>query len=111
MKRLWSAFFYSVDGLTAAWRDEAAVRQEVISAMLFIPLAVLCAPDTVSRALMIASILVVLIVELLNTAVEAVVDRIGTRHHDLAKKAKDTASAAVLLALINAAIVWLVFFV
>ena len=109
MKRLWFAFFNSVDGLIAAWRDEAAFRQEVVSAVFFIPIAVFIAPDTVSRALMIASILVVLIVELLNTAIESVVDRVGLRHHDLAKKAKDTASAAVLVALANAVIVWIIF--
>lgn len=106
MKRLWSALFHSIDGLIAAWRDEAAFRQEVVPAVFLVPLAVFIAPDTVSMVLMIGSILIVLIVELLNTAVETAVDRDGSRRDDLAKKAKDTASAAVLVALINVVIVW-----
>ncbi|MBE9062098.1 diacylglycerol kinase [cf. Phormidesmis sp. LEGE 11477] len=108
MKRLWSAFLNSVDGLAAAWRDEAAFRQEAIAAVLLIPLAILIAPDTVSMALLISSVLIVLAVELINTAVESAIDRIGLHRDDLAKKAKDTASAAVLVALINALIVWIV---
>lgn len=107
MKRLWSALFHSIDGLVAAWRDEAAFRLEVILAAVFIPLAVLIAPDTISMTLMIGSILIVLMVELLNTAVEATVNRIGLHRDDLAKKAKDTASAAVLIALVNVVIVWM----
>jgi len=106
MKRLWSALFHSMDGLAAAWRGEAAFRQEVVAAIFLIPLAVFLAPDAISMALMIGSILIMLIVELLNTAVEAVVDRIGLHRDDLAKKAKDTASAAVLIAIVNAIIVW-----
>ena len=97
-----------MDGLAAAWKDEAAFRQEVIPAVLLIPLAIFIAPDAVSRALMIGSILIVLVVELMNTAIEAVVDRVGLHRDDLAKKAKDTASAAVLIALGNAVMVWVV---
>lgn len=108
MKRLWSALFHSIDGLVAAWRDEAAFRQEVVPAAILIPLAVLIAPDAVSMAMMIGSIFIVLIVELINTAVEATVDRIGLHRDDLAKKAKDAASAAVLVSLVNAVIVWAV---
>ena len=108
MKRLWFALSYSFDGLAAAWRDEAAFRQEVALAIVFIPLAVFIAPSTVSRALMIGSILIVLVIELLNTAVEAVVNRIGLDHDSLAKKAKDAASAAVFVALVNAVTIWLI---
>lgn len=111
MKRLWFAFFYSLDGLVVAWREEAAFRQEVIFSVICIPLAIIIAPSAVSRALMIGSILIVLVVELLNTAVEAVVNRVGLNHDSLAKKAKDTASAAVFVALINAATIWLIFLV
>lgn len=108
MKRLWYAFFNSLDGLTAAWRDEAAFRQEVIPALFLVPLAIFIAPDAVSMALMIGSIFIVLIVELLNTAVEAAINRIGLHRDNLAKKAKDAASAAVLVALVNAAIIWII---
>lgn len=108
MKRLWSALFHSIDGLVAAWRDEPAFRQEVIPAAFLIPLAVFVAPNAVSLALMISSILIVLILELINTAVEAAIDRIGLHRDELAKKAKDAGSAAVLLSLINAAVVWAV---
>ena len=108
VKRLWSALLNSIDGLKAAWRDEPAFRQEVIPATLLIPLAVFIAPNNTAMALMISSIFVVLIAELLNTAIEATVNRIGLHRDDLAKKAKDAASAAVFVALVNAAIVWIV---
>ena len=97
-----------MDGLAAAWRDEAAFRQEVVPAVFLIPLAVLIAPNAVSMALMIGSIFIVLIVELINTAIEATVDRIGLHRDELAKKAKDTASAAVLVSLVNATVVWII---
>lgn len=106
MLRLWKALFFSFDGMIAAWRDEAAFRQEVVLAAILIPLACYLAPDTFSLLLMIGSLLLVLIVELLNTAIEATVNYIGTEIHPLAKKAKDTASAAVLIALINAITIW-----
>ena len=108
MKRWWSAFLNSTDGIVSAWRGEAAFRQEVVLALFSIPLAILIAPDSVSMLLLIGSILMLLAVELLNTAVEATVDRIGLHRDDLAKKAKDTASAAVLIALVNAVMVWTV---
>ena len=108
MERLWFAFFHSIDGLVAAWSDEAAFRQEVIPAVFLIPLAVFIAPDAVSKVLMIGAIFIVLIVELLNTALETAVNRIGLHRDSLAKKAKDTASAAVLLSLVNAAIIWMI---
>ncbi|MEL6490476.1 MAG: diacylglycerol kinase, partial [Cyanobacteria bacterium J06621_3] len=106
MKRLWAALFHSIDGLVAAWRDEAAFRQEVVPAVFLIPLAAFIAPDAVSLVLLIGAILIVLIVELINTAVEAAVNRIGLHRDELAKKAKDAASAAVMLSLGNAVMVW-----
>jgi diacylglycerol kinase (ATP) len=104
--RLWNALHYSIAGLGAAYRHEAAFRQEVWLAVALVPAAFILAPDGISRALMIASVLLVLIVELLNSAVEAAVDRTSFDHHHLAKRAKDIGSAAVLIALIDVAVVW-----
>lgn len=106
MRRLWNAFFYSCHGLSAAWRHEAAFRQEVLLAAVTLPLAFWLGSNGVERALLAGSILLILIVELLNSAVEAVVDRISVEHHDLSKRAKDIGSAAVLLALASALVVW-----
>lgn len=105
--RLWNAVHYSLAGLKAAYRHEDAFRQEVHLAILLIPLTFLLPVTNIGRALMIGSILLVLIVELLNSAVEATVDRISLDHHRLAKRAKDIGSAAVLISLINVVIVWL----
>ncbi|NOT16770.1 MAG: diacylglycerol kinase [Sulfuriferula sp.] len=105
-KRVVNAFFYSVDGLKAALRHEDAFRQEVLLAVLLIPLALYLEPSAVARGMMIGSVLLVLIVELLNSAVEAAVDRISFDHHHLIKRAKDMGSAAVLVALLNVAVVW-----
>lgn len=105
--RLWNAMHYSLAGLKAAYRHEDAFRQEVHLAILLIPLTFLLPATNIGRALMIGSVLLVLIVELLNSAVEATVDRISLEHHRLAKRAKDIGSAAVLISLINVAIVWL----
>lgn len=105
--RLWNAMHYSLAGLKAAYRHEDAFRQEVHLAILLIPLTFLLSATNIGRALMIGSVLLVLIVELLNSAVEATVDRISLEHHRLAKRAKDIGSAAVLISLINVAIIWL----
>ena len=105
--RLWRALFYSLEGLGAAYRHEAAFRQEVWLAVLLIPVALWSPAGVVGQALMVGSVLIVLIVELLNSAVEAVVDLASPERHPLAKRAKDVASAAVLLALINLAVIWL----
>lgn len=107
VKRLINAFFYSVDGLKATFKSETAFRQEVILAAIGIPLAFFLTTDRLEKAAMVGSLLLVLIVELLNSAIEAVVDRFGPEHHPLAKHAKDAGSAAVLLALILTGIVWL----
>jgi len=107
LRRIWNALFYSFEGLKAAYRHEDAFRQEVWLALVLIPLALFLPASGTGRALMIASVLVVLIVELLNSAVEATVDRVSLENHRLAKRAKDIGSAAVLFSLINVAVVWL----
>ena len=104
--RLFNALGYSRDGLTAAWKNEAAFREEVLLAIVAIPLAVFLGETGVDRALMIGSILLILIVEILNSGLEAVVDKASPEKHELAKRAKDMGSAAVLLSLISAATVW-----
>lgn len=106
MKRLWYALLHSLSGIKAAYKDEAAFRQEAWLAVILVPAGFILAPDTVSVILMETSIILVLIIELLNTAVESAIDRIGPERHPLSKKAKDTASAAVLLSLINLFMVW-----
>jgi diacylglycerol kinase (ATP) len=107
LRRIWNALFYSFDGLKAAYRHEDAFRQEVWLAVVLIPLALLLPAPGTGKALMIASVLVVLIVELLNSAVEATVDRVSLEQHLLAKRAKDIGSAAVLFSLINVVVVWM----
>jgi diacylglycerol kinase (ATP) len=107
LKRVWNALFYSLAGLRAAFRHEDAFRQEVLLACILIPVAALLPVQGVGKALMIASVLLVLIVELLNSAVEAAVDHTSLDQHKLAKRAKDIGSAAVLLSLLNVVLVWL----
>jgi diacylglycerol kinase (ATP) len=106
LKRLWNALFYTFDGMKAAFRHEDAFRQEVFLAVLLIPAALFTPASGTGKALMIAVVLLVLIVELLNSAVEAAVDRISLENHALAKRAKDIGSAAVFIALINVPVVW-----
>jgi len=106
LRRIWNALSYSIDGLAAAFRHEDAFRQEALLALVLIPVALLIPTTGVGKALMIASVLLVLAVELLNSAVEAAVDRISLENHRLAKRAKDIGSAAVLVALVNVIIVW-----
>ena len=107
LTRLRNAFFYSMAGLAAAYRNEDAFRQELRLAALLIPLALWLPASGVGKALMIFSVLLVILVELINSAVEAAVDRISLEHHHLAKRAKDIGSAAVFVALVNAVVVWL----
>jgi len=105
-RRLMNALGYSCAGLKTAYQNEDAFRQEVTLAIVLIPLALYLEHQAIPRALMIASVLLVIIVELLNSAVEATVDRISLDHHRLAKRAKDIGSAAVLISLINLAVIW-----
>lgn len=106
LRRIMNAFHYSLDGLTAAYRHEDAFRQEIWLTLVAIPLALWLGDSGLARAMMIGSVLLVLIVELVNSAIEATVDRVSLERHQLAKRAKDIGSAAVLIALINAAVVW-----
>lgn len=107
LRRILNAFRYTSHGLAAAYRHEDAFRQEVLLALVLIPIAFFVTAGGVGRALLIGSVLLVLVVELLNSALEAAVDRISLDRHDLAKRAKDIGSAAVFLSLINLGAVWL----
>lgn len=106
LTRLFNALGYSRDGLAAAWKHEAAFREEVLLLLVAVPLALYFGQDGMARALLISSLLLVLIVEILNSGLEAIVDKASPEKHELAKRAKDMGSAAVLLALVNAAVVW-----
>ena len=106
LRRLLNAFGYSMAGIKAAYQNEVAFRQEVTMAIVLIPLAIYLGDTAITKALMIGSVLLVIIVELLNSSIEATVDRISLENHDLAKRAKDIGSAAVLLSLINLVVVW-----
>jgi diacylglycerol kinase (ATP) len=106
LQRIWNALNYSLAGLRAAYANEDAFRQEVLLAAVLIPLAIVLPVGGIGRILMIGSVIVVLIVELLNSAIEAAIDRISLDHHRLSERAKDIGSAAVLLALINVAMTW-----
>lgn len=105
LHRMWHATGYSLAGLRAGW-GETAFRQEAIAAIVLLPLAFWLGADWVQVALLAGSVLLVMIVELLNTGIETVVDRIGPEWHDLSKRAKDMGSAAVLLALLLALGIW-----
>ncbi|RTE66192.1 diacylglycerol kinase [Amphritea opalescens] len=106
VKRLVLATGYSIKGFQAAWQHEAAIRQETLCALVLIPLALYLGQDSIERILLIASVLLLILVELLNSAIEAVVDRIGTELHELSGRAKDMGSAAVLMALMIALMTW-----
>jgi len=106
IKRLANAFTYSVAGTLAAFKHEDAFRQEVILSIILIPLAIYLGQTAIEQALMISSILLIIIVELLNSSVEVTVDRISVKRHKLSKRAKDIGSAAVFFSLVNAAVIW-----
>ena len=106
IKRLANAFTYSVAGTLAAFKHEDAFRQEVILSAVLIPLAIYLGQTPIEQALLIASILLIIIIELLNSSVEATVDRISVKRHKLSKRAKDIGSAAVFFSLVNAAVIW-----
>nr|WP_094706053.1 diacylglycerol kinase [Hahella sp. CCB-MM4] len=106
LKRLLLATGYSMQGFIAGWKHEAAIRQELVCTALLVPLAVYLGNTSIERILMIGSVLLVLLVELLNSAIEAVVDRIGTEPNELSKRAKDMGSAAVFVALTIVIVTW-----
>ncbi|MEE9551498.1 MAG: diacylglycerol kinase [Gammaproteobacteria bacterium] len=106
LERLYKATMYSWHGLKAAFKNEAAFRQEVMLSIILIPLGFWLGENGTERALLIGSILLVIIVELINSGIEAIVDRHGSEHHELSGRAKDVGSAAVLIALINVIVIW-----
>ena len=105
--RIFRAFGWSMSGLKAAFMKEAAFRQELLVCVVLAPLAFYLGKTGLEKALLLGSLMLVLIVELLNSAIEAAVDRISKDRHDLSGQAKDMGSAAVFLSLLNVAIVWL----
>ncbi|MCP5269518.1 MAG: diacylglycerol kinase [Zoogloeaceae bacterium] len=106
LQRLINATGYSKAGLAAAWKHEAAFREECLLAFIAIPLGLWLGQTGIEKALLVGSVLLILIVELLNSAIEAVVDRVSDEHHELSKRAKDIGSAAVMLTLILTAATW-----
>ena len=108
ISRIFSAFFYSVDGFKSAWRNEHAFRQELILVIVGVVVALLLPVTARDKLALIGVLVLVLVVELLNSAIEAIVDRVSLDVHPLSKNAKDFGSAAVLLTLILAGAVWAV---
>jgi len=106
LSRVMHAFGYSMQGFRAAIKHEAAFREELILAIILVPLAFWLTSNTLYLMAMLGSLLLVLIVEILNSAIEAVVDRIGSEQHELSGRAKDMGSAAVFLALMNVILMW-----
>lgn len=106
IRRLINAFWYSLAGFKAAWKNEEAFRQEIILAIVVIPFGLWLGTTSTQRALLIGFYLIIPLMELLNSAIEAIVDRMGTEHHMLSGRAKDLGSAAVLLSIWIAIIVW-----
>ena len=104
--RIIKATGYSWQGLLAAWRLEAAFRQEIILALVMVPLGLYLGADGVERALLVGSVLLIPVVEILNSAIEAVVDRFGEERHELSGRAKDMGSAAVALVIGLVIVVW-----
>jgi diacylglycerol kinase (ATP) len=110
LARPFIALRVALQGLAAAWRYEIPFRMEVVGFAVLFPLSFLLGKTAVERALLIGSLLLVLIVELLNSALEATLDRVSLEHHPLIGRAKDIASAAVGLSLVNAGVIWLFIF-
>ncbi|WP_145536649.1 diacylglycerol kinase [Yersinia kristensenii] len=106
LTRIYKAAGYSVKGLAAAWKNEAAFRQEAVAAILAIILAFWLDVDAITRVLLIGSVVLVIIIEIINSAIEVVVDRIGSELHELSGRAKDMGSAAVSLAILLALFIW-----
>lgn len=106
LSRIWHATRYSLDGLKAGWQ-ETAFRQEALCSAILIPLAFFVGNGWVERAILVGSVVAVMVVELLNTAMESTLDRIGPQWHALAKRAKDMGSAAVLLTLVWSTGTWI----
>ena len=106
IRRLVKAFRYSMDGFKAAWKNEEAFRQEIILALFIIPGGLLLGTSGIERAVLISVYLLIPLIELINSAIESTVDRMGSERHELSGRAKDLGSAAVLLTICIAVIVW-----
>lgn len=107
LKRFINAFYFSFAGFKATWKHEEAFKQEVMVFIIAVPLAVWQAKSKLEIVLLIASVGLVMVVELLNSGLETVVDRIGVEYHELAGRAKDIGSAAVMLSIMLAIMTWL----
>ncbi len=107
LRRIRNAMFFTLQGITAAWQHEAAFRQEAGLCIIMIPLAFLVGDSAVERALLAGTCLLVLVTELLNSAIEATVDRIGSEHDELSGRAKDIGSAAVFISLCTVGFTWI----
>ncbi len=106
LRRIWNAGLYSLAGIRASWKNEAAFRQELVLCLFLVPAAFWIGSSAVERALLAGSCLLVLVVELLNSAVEATIDRIGADLHKLSGRAKDMGSAAVFISLCIVVLCW-----
>lgn len=106
IERIIKATGYSWQGLRAAYRYEAAFRQEIFLAIILVPLGIWLGQTGLEKAILVSSVILVLIVELLNSGLEVIVDRIGDEQHKLSGRAKDIGSAAVFVSLLNVLIVW-----
>lgn len=104
--RIWNAFLYSLEGLGQAWKDEQAFRQELILTVILTPCALFIPVDIALRTVLVLSMVLVLIIELINSSIEAVTDLATEELHDLAKKAKDCGSAAVFIGLLFSGGMW-----
>ncbi len=110
LRRILNALNYSLSGLCEAFRNEAAFRQELLLAVILIPVALISGKSGGEKALLVGSVMLVIIVELMNSAVENLTDRVSLEIHPLAKRAKDLGSAAVLISLLSLALVWALIF-
>lgn len=109
--RLLDAFGYSWLGYKAGFKNEAAFREELFLGALLLPAAIIFAESSIELALLIGCLFLVLIVELLNSGIEAIVDRVSDEHHELSGRAKDLGAAAVMTSLINVIVIWSIIFV
>lgn len=106
--RIIKATGYSIQGLKAAWKHEAAIRQELVLLLITLPVIVLVDVSLLSKLVMFSGLVLLLVVELINSAIEAIVDRVGTEHHELSGRAKDIGSAAVMVTLLLNGVNWFV---
>lgn len=106
LQHMYRAFYTSLSGLRAAWKSEFALRLEILFSLIAIPLAIFMARSSIEFILLFLSWSLILLMELVNSAIEAVVDRVGFGQHPLSKRAKDIGSACVFVAILQAVVVW-----